>query len=294
MKINVKVSVISIIIIIISGIAALIGLFSRNIHNFSAVTSSYGEKIELYQIGLYARDSVSMASQAIAQDFITLVIGIPLLIVGLYLINIKKIVHGWFLLTGTLGYFLYTYTSYAILMTFNDLYLLYVFLLILSFYGFIMSLFYLSKYNKELIFSSNYPTKSLSFFFLISGFAICIMWLGRIIPVIGKEIAPYGLEQYSTLAIQTLDLGFIVPASFVTAWLLYSKEKWGYLLSAVLVMKMITMVAAVSVMGINMKLHGVKMNVSDLRVFPIILIISIIFIIKILRTINKVELDNLK
>ena len=53
---------------------------------------------------LYARDSVSMASQAIAQDFVTLVIGIPLLIISFCSVVKRDSARGWFLLTGTLGY----------------------------------------------------------------------------------------------------------------------------------------------------------------------------------------------
>ena len=72
MKTTKIISVLSILIIMLSVIATLLGLCSSRVYSYPDVISSYGESIELYQIGLYARDSVSMAAQALAQDIITL------------------------------------------------------------------------------------------------------------------------------------------------------------------------------------------------------------------------------
>jgi hypothetical protein len=47
--------------------------------------SIFGETISIYGKGLYKHDSVSMAVQAIAQDYVTLFIGVPLLILSLHL-----------------------------------------------------------------------------------------------------------------------------------------------------------------------------------------------------------------
>lgn len=292
MKSNKNIVILTILIIILSGVATLLGLCSQNEKILSNVVSSYGESIELYQKGLYARDSVSAASQAIAQDFVTLVIGIPLLVTSLYLVVKRKSIRGWFLLTGTLGYFLYTYTSYSVLTTYNHLYLLYIMLTALSFYAFILSLAFLQRHEIEEMFSEKYPARALSVFLFIVGLILCVMWLSRILPTVINGKAPYGLEHYSTLVIQSLDLGFIVPACFVSSYLLHKRKKWGYLLSAVLVMKMLTMAAAVSAMGINMKLHSVEMSIADVMVFPILVLINIAFLGKLLGGLTKNRLND--
>lgn len=79
--------IISMIIIILSTIASLVGVFSNEVHVYPNVTTAFGEEVELYQKGLYARDSVSMATQAIAQDAVTLVLGIPMTVISLFLIS---------------------------------------------------------------------------------------------------------------------------------------------------------------------------------------------------------------
>ena len=149
---------------------------------------------------------------------------------------------------------------------------------------------FLHRYQVNELFSEKYPVKALSIFLFIVGFVLCMMWLGRILPTITNDKAPYGLEHYSTLVIQSLDLGFIVPACFVSSWLLNRRQAWGYLLSTVLVMKSLTMTTAVSAMAVNMKLHQVEMSLADLIVFPVIVVINFFFLIKMIREIKQVDL----
>lgn len=279
-------SILSILIIILSIPASLTGIFSNEVHVHPNVITAFDEEIELYQKGLYAKDSVSMATQAIAQDTVTLILGIPLIIISLLFIkNDNK--KGMFLLTGTVGYFLYTYTSYSFLMFFNSFYLVYIAVMALSFYDFILCICELNKYNLKDEFTDKFPRRGLTIFLFVTGIVIGLMWLGRIVPALMSNGAPFGLEHYSTLAIQTLDLGFIVPACMVTGYLLKKDKQMGYLFSIVIVVKAVTMAAAVSTMAISMKLHSVEISNAELPVFPTIFCLCTFFMIKILRAIKK-------
>lgn len=275
----------STLIIILSGIAALTGLLSRQISLNDVIITSFGESIQLYQKGLYARDSVSMASQAIAQDLVTLIIGIPILSVALYLV-IKENKKGLFLITGTAGYFLYTYTSYALCISYNNFYLIYVAIMILSFYLFIFAIINMNKLNLKEQLTCQFHKKHYAIFLFITGFMLTMMWLGRIVPTIFDGSAPQGLEQYSTLGIQTLDLGFVVPACFIACYLLMKEKQFGYLLTIVFVVKALTMTAAVSAMTISMHLNGVTISIAERLMFPTLFLISIIFMIKLFKSIK--------
>lgn len=274
--------ILSILIAVLSATVALMGIFSNQVKEYADIKTSFGETIQLYQKGVYARDSVSMASQAIAQDVVTVIVAIPLLVISLWLVK-KQNKKGMFLLTGTIGYFLYTYTSYAFLMVFNSLYLVYVILMALSFYAFILCLMELNRLDTKEFITERFPRKSLSSFFLVSGIMIMGMWLGRIVPALADGSAPTGLEHYSTLGIQTLDLGFVVPACMVTAYLLRKGKKWGYLLAIVFVEKMITMTSAVSAMIILMQKNGVSVSIGEQLLFPTLLLISVLFMVKMLK-----------
>ena len=94
-----------ILIIIFGSIASIYGFFSNNIifENKTFQTIN-GETVTLYGKGLYYNDSISMVPQARAQDIVTLVIGIPLLIISLILLN-KNSLKGRLLLTELLDIF---------------------------------------------------------------------------------------------------------------------------------------------------------------------------------------------
>lgn len=277
--------ILSIIILVLSLFAALTGVFSRQVKEYEDVTTVFGENVQLYQKGLYARDSVSMASQAIAQDVVTLVIAIPFLLVSLWLVK-KQNRKGLFLLPGTIGYFLYTYTSYSFLMIFNSFYLIYVLLMTLSFYAFILCFMELNKLDIGEYLTERFPRKALSVFFFTGGIMIMLMWLGRVVPALLAGSAPEELEHYATLVIQSLDLGFVVPACIVTAYLLRKGNKWGYLLAIVFVVKMVTMTAAVSAMAIQMKRNDVYVSFGEQLLFLILFLISAYFMIKMLKEIK--------
>ena len=74
--------VITIAIIILSAITSTAGLYKGSNRSPESIVTVWGENIELDGRGLYAKDSVSFASQGRAQDIITLIIGIPLLIIS--------------------------------------------------------------------------------------------------------------------------------------------------------------------------------------------------------------------
>lgn len=284
---NIKtIRILTVLIIVLSLIAGLTGIFSSGAKQYPDVVSTFGETIKLYNKGLYARDSVSMANQAIGQDIVTVIVGVPLLVVSLLLLNKKK-AKGTFLLTGTIGYFLYTYTSYSFLSTYNHFYLIYVALMALSFYGFILCINTINEEEIWKVFSRNFPVKPLSIFFWVVGLVIGLMWLGRIYPTILSDTAPYGLEQYSTLGIQTLDLGFIVPAAFISGYLLRKESKWGYIFSVVLVIKAVTMAAAISSMVVVMRINGISGSIVENFMFPTILVICLYFMNKLFKEIKE-------
>lgn len=265
--------ILSVIVIVFSLICSVLPLITSGELAEKTVISTFGETVTLYGKGLYARNSVSSAVQAIAQDMVTLFLIVPGMIVALILIRKEKVI-GNFLLTGLFGYMLYTYMSYAFLMFYNDLFLLYVANMTLSFYGFVLCVMMLLEDARVECLKSNMPTKGMRIFLIISGVMIFLMWTGRIVPTIGNDTAPVGLDNCTTLVIQAMDIGIIVPACFVIAYLLRIKHKLGYVLGPVIIVKAVTLVTAVMAMAICMKLSGVEVEMSSFLIFGPICIAS--------------------
>ncbi|MEK4851850.1 hypothetical protein NST04_18525 [Paenibacillus sp. FSL H7-0756] len=278
------ISLLTWMVIVLGIVASGIGLFSGDgaekggSHPF--YTSIRGEKIELYGTGIYKDDSLSAASQAIAQDGITLVAGIPLLLVSL-LLSLRGMIRGRLLLAGALGYFTYTYASYCFLAMYNDLFLVYVMLFSASLFAFIMV--FRSLERDGVLMNSQLPAVRIGFILLLIAFLIIMLWLGRIAGGWRQGTSPEGLEHYTTLVIQALDLAVLLPVMVLTGGLLVRRQSYGYLLAPVVLVKAATLLTSISSMMIGMLRAGVHVSMVELILFPIFNLAVIWCLILVLR-----------
>jgi hypothetical protein len=284
---------------ITTGIAG--SLWSSGVHETVLFTSVYGETVELYGGGLYTYDSLSAAAQAIAQDWVTLILGIPLLAAALGWEHRAArrnssagstsgagVLRARFLLTGTLGYFLYTYMSYAFLLWFNPLFLVYVALFSLSLFAFILAFAGTAGFREiETCFSSRFPRKSIAGFTLFLAFFLFMAWMGRIAPALLNGTAPVGIEHYTTLVIQVMDLGIIVPAALLSGILLLQRKALGYLLAPVVLVKGFTMSAALVAMIIGMLAAGVEVAAFEIAMFPVLGAVDLVLMVLMFKSIRK-------
>ena len=285
MKTNNIVIRLALIIIPLALLAAGAGVFWQGTGEPYPFETLRGETVMIRGHGLYRFDTVSSSSQEVGQDIVTLLIGIPLLITGILLTR-KGSLRGQLLLTGVLGYFLYTYASMCFLTAFNPFFLVYVALFSLSMFGFILSMKNLDVDEVASHIQDGFPRRAIATYFIIVAVFLTLAWLGLVASPSLTWTPPNGLESAITMVIQALDLGIIVPAAFITASLLIKKQAWGYALSSVMLLKILTMGAALISMIIVQFLAGVKIDPIVSIIFILISISGIIFGILALRNIR--------
>ncbi len=281
-----KLSILPLICWLIAGlalIAAGTGVLWQGGAHFD-FTNLRGQPVQIWGGGLYHFDSVSGASQEIAQDLITLVLGIPLLI-GATVWAGRGALRGQLLRAGTLGYFLYTYTSMSMLTAYNPFFLLYVALMSLSLFGFILALRAIDVAALPARFGARFPRRTIAGFTFFLGAMLLLLWLGRIVPPLLAGTAPDGLDAYSTLVIQALDLGVIAPAAVVTGALLLRRDPFGYLLASVVLMLGGTMGAALVAMGVGQVLAGVAVSAAEFAIFTALAAANAVLGVLLLRSI---------
>jgi hypothetical protein len=262
--------------ILISGLALLsagLGVLPRGEGPGHEFLTLRGETVTIQGHGLYRHETVSAAAQAVAQDVVTLLVGIPLLVVSMILFR-KGTVRGKLLLAGTLAYFLYTYASFAFGAAYNVLFLVYVSLFSLSCFAFVLTLTGIDIPALPEHFTSGLPRRTISVFLFVVAFFVSFAWLGRIVPALSANRPPLGLESYTTLVIQALDLGLVVPIAVLSGILLWKGKAWGYMLSSVVLIKGMTLALAVSAMAVNMMIEGVHVSIGELAMFPAIAVVS--------------------
>ena len=283
--------ILSILIATLAIIVAGLGVFWQGEGQKSEFLTLRGETVTIQGHGLYQYETVSIAAQAIAQDIVTLLIGIPLLVISMILFK-KGSLQGKLLLSGTLAYFLYTYASFAFGAAYNILFLVYVSLFSLSLFAFIFALMEIDLPTLPKHFSSGLPRRTISIFLFVVGSFLLLAWLGRIVPALLANQPPLGLESYTTLIIQALELGLVMPIAFLSGILLWKKTSWGYLLSSIVLIKGVTLALAVSAMAVNMIRVGVQVSIGELIMFPSIAIISGGMTVVLLRNVTELGYKN--
>src|SRR3954465_2820317 len=92
------------LIVIFATAATTMGIFSNEGTGQYEYKSIRGKIVTIYGKGLYKGMSAEVAPQGIAQDYITLFAGVPLLIISFFIAR-KGLLKAKYLLTRTLGYF---------------------------------------------------------------------------------------------------------------------------------------------------------------------------------------------
>jgi hypothetical protein len=171
------------------------------------------------------------------------------------------------------------------LTAYNALFLVYVALFSLSLFAFVLSMMSLDLMDLPRHFSTRLPRGWIAgALFLVGGFLL-LAWLGRIVPPLMQDQAP-PLENTTTLVIQAMDLGLIVPLAILSGIQLLRRSRWGYLLASVALLKGVTLGLAVSTMSIIMASRGVPEDLGITIPFLVITLMNIIMAVLLLKNVD--------
>lgn len=286
MKQKNTISILVICIALLASVATSTGIFSDKVTGPFEFRSIQGKTIQIYGRGVYHNMSSDVAVQGIGQDYVTLFIGIPLLLLSLILAN-KGSLRGRFILAGVLNYFLVTYLFYLEIAIYNQLFLVYVLLISTSFFAFLLVLFSFDTDSLTRVFSKSTPVKLAGGFLIFNSIMIALLWLSVIVPpIIDGTIIPEAVQHYTTLTVQGLDLGIFLPSCFVAGYLLIKKNRFGYLFGTVTLVFLPLLMTALLAKLIAMGLTGVSV-VPAIFLIPVITLISYYCCFLLLKNIVK-------
>lgn len=262
-----------ILIAVLSSVAAAIGIFSNADRGPRSVVFVRGAEVQLYGKGIYHHMSAEVAPQGIAQDYVTLFVGVPALLLSLIGFA-KGNLRATLVLAGITGYFLVTYGFYTLMAMYNDVFLLWVVLLSLSFYTFVLIFRQIEEAQLIQKITSAFPVKFASLFLMVNAVAIFLLWLSIVVPPALTRTIPAQAEHYTTLVVQALDLAILLPASFIAGFLLWKRQSYGYKLAIVYLIFLSLQMAALTAKVIGMGILGYN-------IIPVVFIIPSFFIISV-------------
>jgi len=194
-------------------------------------TSLRGQAVEIYGgKGLYQYDSVYKAVVFRGFDWANLIVGVPLLALGILLRERGKR-KGQLLVASVFTYLAYIYLIGVMGNAFNVLFLVWTALFSVGLFGLALVLaeIDISAFPEEL--GTNFPRKSLSIYMIILGLFLLLRYLAEILSAYGSGKPPASLGVSTTLELAALELGIMVPLHIAGGIFLWKKKAVGYLLA---------------------------------------------------------------
>lgn len=284
------ITLLAVLIAIFSSIAALFGILSEAPTGIIEHESIRGNTVILYGQGIYGHMPADVAIQGIAQDWITLFVAVPLLLISLagFLKNNLK---AHFALAGTVGYLFVTYLFYLNMGTYNVMFLVYAALLGLTFFALLNLLLSFDYAAIGKAFPKSSPPKWTGGFLMFNSIAIAWMWLGIVVPpLIDGTIYPEELFHFTTLVVQGLDLGLLLPLSFVSGYLLYRRAALGLVSGTVYIVFLSLLMTALSAKIAAMALNGVNV-IPAVFIIPAFNLLTIWLAFRLIKSMVDYRLD---
>jgi len=212
-------------------VAAAAGLFWQVGTAPTTATTIRGEVVQLFGWGLYRYDTLFAGAGSRGTDAVTLLLGVPALGTAAALYRRGSLRAGLFL-AGMFGYFLYVYASYALgTVAYNEFFLVYVAVFSASFYGLVALSMSLARQGALTPVAPRLPRRGPAAFMAVGGLVTLVVWLEPIVGALLQGQTPGPLGAQTTLFTHGLDLALIVPACFLSAWLIGRRDPLGYLIA---------------------------------------------------------------
>jgi hypothetical protein len=245
--------------------AAGIGVFGRDAPDFATVESVRGEVYEMSTAGVYAYNARRLVAEGVGWDIFTLFFAVPALLLALPGIRRGSLAAKLFG-TGILAYLFYQYLMYAVTWAFGPLFLLFVTVYALSLVGIVWLVSTIPVVELPTRFSDGFPRRGMAILSFLLAALLVVMWLGRIVPALGGDTDGVLLGQ-TTLVVQALDLGLIVPLALFTGVMAWRGTAIGYLLASTVVVKAFAMAAAICAMLLLAWVYEGRLEVPPLIIF---------------------------
>jgi hypothetical protein len=265
-------SLLTAVLAIVAGGTALLSGDEASAFEYDSIR---GETVKVFGKGLYKHMPADVAIQGIAQDYVTLFLAVPLLLIALYLYR-RGSVKGKLLLTGTLLYFTVSYMIYLTMGMYSILFLVYVGLVACSLLALILCASSFDYAQARRYFPNTRLIRVSAIFLLVNCILIASLWLSIVVPpLIDGSVYPVELYHFTTLIVQGLDLAIFLPLGFVSA--LFALKRWvaGYVFTTIYLIFLAILMIALTSKVIFMGMEGQNV-VPVIFIMPMLAMVSMV------------------
>jgi hypothetical protein len=197
--------------------------------------------------GLY-QDIPFVRAAWLGNDLVTLLFAVPLL--GIALIrSMSGFPRANLIRLGVLDYALYTYAFYLYAAAFNAFFLVYSLLMTLSLLGLIFGLIEIQPEQVKSLFRERTPVRWIGGYQIFVALGLSAVYLLQAAAFILRGQIPEIIlkTNHVTHIVPALDLTFVVPWLLLGGIWIWQRKPWGYVISAVMVVKGVLYMLALTV-----------------------------------------------
>ena len=240
----------SVVVALLAGTAAAIGITQRGSGATAEATSILGERYSYAIDGVYAHNAVRVVAEGVGWDAVTLFLAVPALLVAAVFVA-RGSLRARLAALGLFGYLAYQYLMYAMFWAVGPLFPLFVVLYPSALLGIAWIVGTLDTRALAAAVRPGFPRRTLAVFAAVMSAMLVVMWVPRIAAGIAGDPVGANLLGTPTLTVQALDLGLVVPLSLATAVLVWRRHRAGYVLGALFTVKAVTMAGAIVAMLVS-------------------------------------------
>lgn len=224
---------------------------------------AFASLVGIVHEGTYARETANWAAQAVGQDWVDLLFGVPWLVLTA-LGSLRGSRAARILLAGGLLYTAYELVIYAFAVHFNVLFLVYTTELGISLFALAGVVLRLSSEDVRSWFRETVPVRTPAIFLITIGVAFVLLWLGDIVPALIHGTVPPSVAEAAvpTNPVHVIDLSVVLPAHVAAGVLLLRRHRLGYMAAPVILAFGVLMALSIAGMMVVMQARGIEQTFS--------------------------------
>ena len=273
----------SIMVAALAGAVATIGVVGRGNLDTTAHTTVRGETVDWVTSGVYANSPERLVAEGVAWDLFTLLVAVPALVVVAVGVGHGSL-RARLATIGLFAYLAYQYLMYAVAWAVGPLLLPFVVVFVASWVGIVLILATIDVRSLPDHIGSGFPRRSIVALSVVMPLLLIGMWVPLIASVNDGQLEG-NLHGQTTLVVQALDLGLVVPIGFLTAWLLIRRRAVAILMAAAVVVKALAMAWAIVAMVIAAWRIDGDLDLGGLVIFTVAGLASLALVIAVFRSI---------
>jgi hypothetical protein len=187
-------------------------------------------------------------------DWVTLVLGVPLLVASLLLAR-RESIRGLLLWLGMLGYGAYNYAYYMLGAALNAFFPLYVVPLVLSVVTLILALSRIDVADVAASFRPKTPVRIVGGYLVFLAVGLTFVWMAMWAAYVFAG-RPTPIEPEAFRLVAALDITIMVPALASGGVLLWRRNAWGYIVAAIAGIQGSLYLLVLSINSVALIIHG--------------------------------------